>query len=244
MLELTNEVKEDIIKQTRDEFPNEACGLLLDINNEQKYYACTNVADDPKEYFRIRSEDNAVAEDIGEVLAVVHSHPIDTCKASDADIYQCNKADIPWVIIGYPNIQFNIIYPTSKPMPLIGRKFSHGVLDCYTLIRDYYDQILNITLPDYPRDNDWWDKGENLYLDNFASAGFTDMGQFAEIQEHDVLLLCIKSKVPNHASIYLGDEKIIHHMQDRLSGETVFGGYWQKNMNTVLRHKRFLDGSN
>mgnify|MGYP003704446663 CR=1 FL=1 len=80
--------------------------------------------------------------------------------------------------------------------------------------------------------------GQNLYLDNFGSAGFEALGsvQSEDMEVGDVLLMQVASPVPNHAAIYLGDGLILHHLQGRLSSRDVYGGYWQKITTHTLRH--------
>jgi len=110
------------------------------------------------------------------------------------------------------------------------------VLDCYSLIRDWYAQERGIDLPDFTRFDEWWKRGENLYLDNFAGAGF-HVVEPADMNLGDVLLMQVASPVPNHAAIYLGDGLILHHLQGRLSSRDVYGGYWQKITTHTLRHQ-------
>lgn len=54
---------------------------------------------------------------------------------------------------------------------LTGRKFAHGVTDCYTLFRDAY-HLAGMDMPDFHREDNWWNKGKNLYLDNLEATGF------------------------------------------------------------------------
>ncbi len=35
-------------------------------------------------------------------------------------------------------------------VPLLGRPYQYGVSDCYTLVRDYYQSVLNIVFIDPP----------------------------------------------------------------------------------------------
>lgn len=96
-----------------------------------------------------------------------------------------------------------------------GRPFIHGLFDCYTLVRDYYKRKFNIFLPtNIQREWEWWNKGENLYLENAKDCSFEEV---SDIKKHDVLLMKINSPVPNHAAIYIGDGKILHHMAGRFS---------------------------
>jgi cell wall-associated NlpC family hydrolase len=43
------------------------------------------------------------------------------------------------------------------------------------------------------------------------------------------------SKVPNHGAVYLGDGRIGHHQQNRLSSIDIYGGYYQKMTSKILR---------
>ena len=64
------------------EYPRECCGLLLAIGRAQKYFPCRNIAKEPNEEFRLDPEDYAAAEDLGEVIGIVHSHPDATSRPS------------------------------------------------------------------------------------------------------------------------------------------------------------------
>jgi len=90
-------------------------------------------------------------------------------------------------------------------------------------------------LPSFPSFDEWWKRGENLYLDNFASVGFVAIDA-ADIEAGDCFLMQVASSVPNHAAVYLDDGLILHHLQGRLSSRDVYGGYWQKITTHTLRY--------
>ncbi len=77
------------------EYPRECCGLLLAVGRKQQYFPCANTATDPKEEFRIGAEDYAAAEDIGEVIGIVHSHPDATSRPSPRDLAMCEATELP-----------------------------------------------------------------------------------------------------------------------------------------------------
>lgn len=140
-----------------------------------------------------------------------------------------------------PGFQWASITPSGWTAPLIGREFHHGVLDCYTLVKDWYAINRGITLIDGDRPDDWWLKGQNLYLERYESAGFrrvplSDDKRPDELAEGDMLLMQICSPVPNHAAVWLGDGTILHHLAGRLSSRDVWGGYFRKHTTHALRY--------
>lgn len=130
--------------------------------------------------------------------------------------------------------------PHPYEAPLLGREWCHGLLDCYSLIRDYYRVELNISIPDYDRDFEWWLNGKNLYEENFRAAGFEEV-DLQNIAKHDVILMQVQSPVINHGGVFLGGDKFIHHLHGRLSSRDILGGYYLKSLCKVLRHKELTD---
>lgn len=236
-------MKKHVIKAIREhaerEYPRECCGVVVRINGREKYIPCTNRAEKPGR-FRLDYLEYAAAEDQGEVVAIVHSHPNIPAIPSEADRVGCEKSGVPWLIMNWPTGEYTIVEPTGYVSPLLGRKFAHGVLDCYALIRDYYGQTLSIDLPDFERQDDWWLKGQNLYMENFEKAGFVSV-PIESLRHHDVVLMQVASSVPNHAAVFQENGTILQHCMGRLSGLDVYGGYWRKVTVKVLRHKDLLN---
>jgi proteasome lid subunit RPN8/RPN11 len=209
----------------------ECCGLVVIRHGKQVYYACRNTAASDNE-FVIAPEDWVAAEDAGHIVMVVHSHIGVPAVPSQADLVGIENTQLPWLIINMPTGEYTVTNPTGYVADLIGRQFSHGVLDCYSLIRDYYRQTLGITLKDYVRDHEWWRKDKNLYRDNFSDAGFHEV-RLEELREHDVILMRLGSNKDNH---------ILHHPMTRLSSRDVYGkgSYWHKITSCALRHEAYL----
>jgi cell wall-associated NlpC family hydrolase len=131
--------------------------------------------------------------------------------------------------------------PSGYRAPLVGRQFSHGVLDCYQLIVDWYQQERGITLKQFPRVDGWWDDGSSdLYTAGFESAGFVRISDGEQPQPGDGILMQIRSKngVPNHAAIYLGDGLMLHHLHGRLSSRDIYGGYYQEVTRAIVRYQK------
>lgn len=113
----------------------------------------------PTEHFRIAAGDWIAAEDAGDVLAVVHSHPDAGPHASAEDLQGCQKTGLPWIIISWRGGDYTVTTPDDSP-PLLNRPFIHGSWDCYGLVRDWYMQERGIELPDFPREDNWWTWGK------------------------------------------------------------------------------------
>lgn len=244
-----------ISKHAVAEYPREACGVVIVRKGRQRYYPCRNTHANPTEQFRMCPEDYAAAEDQGQVVAVVHTHPDASPMASDADRVQCEASGVPWFI-------FNVhregdathvggcayIEPCGYRAPLVGRQFTFGVLDCYTLVRDYYRDKFDIELPDFEREDGFWRKGQELYLDNFQKAGFERVTD-GTLRVGDGILMQIRDsqspacEVTNHAAVYVGDGLILHHLMGRMSSRDLYDGYYQQVTRMVVRHGGVKDGN-
>ncbi len=257
-MRITKAVRAAIEAQALAAYPREACGLIVREQGAQAYVACENTATTPSEHFRIAPEAYADAEDRGKVLAVVHSHPDYSPQPSEADRVACEASRLPWHILEVRRQddgkvvagELVSIDPSGYRAPLIGRPFSHGVLDCYQLLVDYYDRELGIQLQQFERQDEWWNKGKDLYLEHYAEAGFV---QVDDLQQGDVIVMQVRAPVPNHAGIYLADGRlatepehypapgsILHHLYGRDSRRDVYGGFWAEAHRLTLRHKDMM----
>jgi proteasome lid subunit RPN8/RPN11 len=231
---LNKTLTKNILTHAEQEYPKECCGYIVKINGIKRYLPRDNISEDKTEEFKISGEQYSEAEDLGEVIAVVHSHPDHTTQPSIRDKAVCSAMGIPWVIVSWPEGDIRTIVPEDAP--LIGRHFVHGTEDCYSLVRDYYKRELGIELGRYYHDYHWWENEENLYLDNFEKEGFFKV-EDGSLHKHDLIFMVIRSKVVNHCAIYLGDGLILQHLYGKLSGKDVYGGYWAERTMFVARHK-------
>lgn len=220
----------------KQQAPNEAVALLVNCRGHERLHKCRNIAERPKDYFHLHEEDYADAEDRGDVIAVLHSHPSGTADPSHADRVECERSGKVWYILGLLGMAWQRIEPCGFKLPLKGRQFEHGIVDCYALVRDYFKECNIVELPDYERQDDWWKKGQDLYAQHFEKEGFIKV--YDEPRVHDVFLIQIQADVANHAAIYLGDGVILHHYWGRLSCTEIYGGYWQKHTRYHVRYAR------
>lgn len=237
--ELTPELLGAIFRHAEATFPREACGLLVEIEGQTRFWPCTNISMG-QSHFCLDPADYQAAENAGTVQAIVHSHPNqDRVKALESDRVGCEAWELPWVIVGWPSCDVFVLEPNGYCPPFRGRTFDHGTTDCYGLVKDWFRSELHIKLPQFIRPDNWWAGDANLYLRNLESAGFQRLAPDQAIQRGDLILMCIGSKPdsPNHGGIYVGNSRVLHHLYERLSEESVYGGYFRKVTHSVWRHK-------
>ncbi|MFJ2456460.1 C40 family peptidase [Pseudomonas protegens] len=240
-------------------YPAEACGVLIGTAGGRQYVPCANRATSERENFQICERDLAAAEDLGDVLAIIHSHPDKAPVPSMADRVSCELHELPWGIVGWPGGELAWFEPSGFQAPLLGRDFSHGLLDCWSACRDWYAREAGLLLPNFERRDLWWEDehGPSLYEENFKATGFY---QVESAQRGDMLVLQIPTPGrpcfhPNHAAIYLGDEPaltseaapalggsgpfIYHHMPGRPASREVYGWSQANRVRLILRHKDY-----
>ncbi|WP_272457155.1 C40 family peptidase [Escherichia coli] len=170
-----------ILAHARRCAPAESCGFVVSTPEGERYFPCVNISGEPEAYFRMSPEDWLQAEMQGEIVALVHSHPGGLPWLSEADRRLQVQSDLPWWLVCRGTIHKFRCVPH-----LTGRRFEHGVTDCYTLFRDAY-HLAGIEMPDFHREDDWWRHGQNLYLDmrGWTIKGKPASGRAVLSQEQD-----------------------------------------------------------
>ncbi len=209
---------EEIRKYACEKYPEEMCGFIV----EDKFIPVQNRHEDPNDHFRVSKEDwrdNAL-----KCTAFIHSHPDWYACPSESDMRSQIASKIPWGIISTDGQACTPItwFGAEVPIPdLLNRTFCHGVTDCYSLIRDWYQVERGITLNEYVRDWEWWETEDDLYTSNFQDAGFKEVHKDEIMSEGpkvgDVFLANIGPGVLklNHAGVYVGDGLGLHHVTSR-----------------------------
>ena len=230
-------VLEDIKQYVYENKDIEACGLLSVERGRVRWTPCENKAENPKNDFTIDPLDYKAVADRGDVVGVIHSHPSAAPTPSTIDRAACDRLGVPWYIFG-KNDEWIKLEPKEEAYELLGRPFVFGVYDCFTILQDYFETLDIIV---NPRDYEWefWKKGKNLYLENFEEEGFVEVTD-GSLQVHDVILMALNSPITNHAGIYVGRGRMLHHAPSRLSCRDNYNGIWNHITRAIVRHKSMI----
>lgn len=238
-------------------FPEESCGFIVD----GLYIALTNIARPAGEHVQndrdcpcvlcaFVVEDREYLKYAGRIQAVVHSHPNGPAFPSASDMIHQDASGLAWIILTLDESRFGpvTVWGGDCPIePLIGREFIHGISDCYSLIKDVFDlgrealaqqeidwPLAPISLPVAPRNDGWWELGDDLYQDNFGPAGFVEVS-ISDVKPGDVFLAKIRSQKLNHGGVLLNNNLILHHLPQRLSRREP-AGIWARSAAKWIRY--------
>ena len=209
--------KEAALIHAKKEDPKESVGLLLNIKGKERYFPCRNLLMTSHQCFILDPEDYVKADSIGDITAVIHSHPITPPTPSQADRISCEDSKLPWHIVNPKTEKWDYLEPCGYKPPLLGRQWVWGVTDCWSLVRDWYKQEKNIELRDWNRPTTPEDFLRNPMFESCAEeTGFRMLSAIEKLEIGDLLFMSIMSPGLNHVAIYLGDN-VLHHLTDRLS---------------------------
>lgn len=234
---MTPENVEAAFTHAKQEYPREACGLLVIVKGKERYWPCRNISEYGDDQFIMAPEDYAAAERAGEIVGLFHSHPDLPADPSDADRSACEATGLKWYIAGYPTMSWAEIEPCGYEAPLVGRIHTWGRMDCWSIVRDWYARERGVQLPDFPRYKDFWKNGEDIVGTCYPKAGFVDVPEGEELEIGDMIIMQTgDSDFANHCALYIGDDQILHHAENRLSSRDVYGGWYKKHTLKVVRY--------
>lgn len=242
-----NRIKNYSISQ----YPKEACGFILNKENDFEFVPCQNMHPEPEGNFQI--DPNLYCELEEKIAFVFHSHTgIDNFSPSKIDHESQLSFAVPWALLACDATKttdleifgWNVFYKN-----LIGLNFKYGIRDCYSLIRSFYfngferDGIkIQKMLKQVPTNDRWWeDASENIYINNFKDVGFQEIPlDINKLKIGDMILMRIgRTKCINHAALYVGNGWILHHLYGQLSSKESINNY----VNRIEKVVRYDDKS-
>lgn len=228
--------KQEALKHAKKDDPNESVGLLLNIKGKKRYFPCRNLSLTSHQCFIIDPEDYVKADSIGEIISVIHSHPITPPDASQADKIGCENSNMPWYIVNPKTEEWAYIEPSGYEPPLLGRQWVWGVTDCWSLVRDWYKQERNIILRDWERPVTPEEFIKNPMFESCAwRTGFRELRSDEKLENGDLLFMSILATGLNHVAIFV-DGEVLHHLTDRLSCKEPYNEWLLKCTGKRLRY--------
>jgi len=228
--------KEKALEHAKQEDPKESCGLLLNIRGKEEYFPCRNLSMTAHQCFIIDPEDYVRADNTGDITAIVHSHPVTQPVASEADKISCEESNLPWHIVNPKTETWGYYEPCGYKPDLIGQPWVWGVSDCWSLVRRYYKEKLNIELRDWERPTTPEEFINNPMFERCAEAtGFRELKNDEKLKNGDLLFMSILANGLNHVAIFL-DGDVLHHLTDRLSCKEPYNQWLQKCTGKRLRY--------
>lgn len=231
-------LEEKIIYHAKRSEPQESCGFVVSKGGELHYCPCENIAVDPINHFEISPDDWIRAESVGNIMAVVHSHPdsnneqgLHYLSIADRECQLRTRVDF-WLTAGEK------VYKFRNIPPLLGRDFINNQQDCRNIILDCY-MLAGIELSDQSTYEFEWFEHSNLYEEGLIRCGFEKISFDEEPQFGDVILIQVGANVGNHAGVYLGNQMMIHHSEGRLSARVPYDGFWLKSTHSIWRHSQW-----
>jgi len=229
---LTNKLKSDIKNYALSNSTEEVCGLIISKDNNLEIFKCNNSSYHKTNFCILNPLDYIRAANTGKIVAHFHSHPGKE-KPSFMDYLNATNHNIYSIIYSIGLDEFFIIEPKLKNY--LNLDFHIGFNDCFELIRNYYKNELNISIPSYHRDNNWEKKNPNYILDNYKDGGFYKV-DYKDIKINDVIVFNM-GRVPQHLSIYLDNNLILHYPINDKSTISELTPELISRINIVLRHK-------
>lgn len=193
----------------------EICGIIL---KNGDIIPCENISNKKSAHFLIHPDE--IKEYCGQILYTYHSHPFSTSVPSREDELIACKNKISGLIYSVIYDEFTFYEYNNTEIPLLGRPFILGTLDCIELVKDYYAQNLNIKLldkefftlrmisyQDMPTSKYNTEKFKGVMKDYFKSLGFSEQN---DLRINDVVLFQEKSVIPAcHCMVYIGNGDFI-----------------------------------
>ena len=232
---LDNSIKNKIKSHYEKEFPRECCGLIVSNDNG---FVCIPTKNDSleKDFFRVNPKDYLKASNLGEIVAVYHSHTNGNQNFSEYDKFNSINHNLTYVMYCPENnslIQFSPSHGEFNQY--IGRKFQIGDTDCYSLVRDFYEAELGVSLGHHYRDKHWKSYLEELFEKHFEDEGFFEV---FGLNKYDCILFNSgKDKPCSHIAVYLGNKLILHQPARSYSRIESLSERHLKFIKKIIRHK-------
>jgi len=228
----TESAMADYRRHCVESWPNEACGYFLD---DQSYQRCRNVAEDKINCFVISREDRQKYAD--RAIGIGHSHTGQILHPTAADIQFQQNTNLDFAVChtGGKGTSTPIVWGPSVKVPLLGRRWRWGPSgsdnrgDCFACVRDAVLEYTGLAMPDVPRDDEYWRRGQDLVNEWLPRMGWEPVDHPTR---YGLVSMAIGHRVEHHLGLIVNEVEMIHHLppdgksrSDRLSTQEPMDRY-------------------
>lgn len=247
---MISEINKKVIKEhALEDRSKECCGLIyINGSGSLSVFKSKNISSQPENFFEIDPKDYLKISSKGNILGFYHSHFGEHANSfTDFDILNCERFKMFGVIYDIRTDSFSYYSPSGYKLPYTEREYVLGGIDCFSLVRDFYKNELNIDIKDLDTEYRLIEhKPEhpdnvgclNILPDHFKDNGFLEV---KDLKENDVILMnSDKILSPIHCSIYRGNNYILHHPFGAKSRIERIRSWHTKYTTHKFRHKSML----
>jgi cell wall-associated NlpC family hydrolase len=169
-----------------------------------------------------------------------------TDASQDVLALRCAALTVPLVELEWPSGRHQLLLPTcweSEGAPYLCRPYDLGRFDCYCLVRDWMARERGLTMAPL---TDTPERLANQMLTDGAFVTNSEIDRWERVaipQPGDGILFALTQEdahTPgraNHAGVYLGNARFLHHFANRLSCEAELDAFWKSRIAAFMRWK-------
>lgn len=234
---IDKKIKNFIKQQSLKDFPNETCGFIVKKNNQFSCIPCENIAENPKEYFKISSFKFLEIKKNYKIYYIYHSH-IENDIFSEMDKNCSDNLNIPLILYFLKKDTINIYEPINVKQEYIGRFYKYKKYDCFTLVRDFYLKELNYDLTVEYKESLEDINVKDYFLKYHTIKNLTCINNFNEcnLKINDIILMD-GIKKSSHCAVYLGNDKILHQPRFGFSKIENYCNFYKNHTDSIFRLK-------
>jgi proteasome lid subunit RPN8/RPN11 len=236
---IDKKIKNFIKNHSLKDNPKESCGFIVQDNQIFKCIPCENVSQDPIQNFKISSRDYLnIKNKYKKIFYIYHSHTNSNENFSPADISCSESLCLPIIMYNLNANIFKIHEPLNINKNYIGRHFEIGKYDCYTLIKDFLKNELNIDISAIITSYSDFVQAQNVFNQNLSlnfleKKGFKMLENKESLEKNDILIL--QNNLGKHFALYLGDDKILHQPMLSFSKIENYCNFYRRHTELVYR---------
>lgn len=172
------------------------------------------------------------------IIALFHTHIIDSPEPSPLDIELSSSIGLPSFIVSCKSKQSYLFYPNSyKPQPLSKRAFIPFFQDCVTFVKDFYYFNYGIHLSKFISNWARHSSDSNKQLISTINQFFYPV-DFDDIREGDLIIFHPTAFPLFHLGVCCSDSKYWHHPAELYPSKELLS---QLDSNKVYKLYRYKD---